>query len=265
MPHAMVLPLQRVNDAALPYDVGECTHAAFFTLLKSADAALADRLHGSEDRKPFTLMLPPERRRPHVGDTCSLRLTFLDDALFPVLAGALLAGGLEDGLRIGQAQFLVTGLLTTPATHPLAGHATYANLVSKAAPEPMIALRFRTPTVFRSQKEDVLWPEPRLVWGSWARAWQQDAGEAAPLLPFERVMELAARVFVQRFHIRSQTFPLKSGGQTGFVGSCLMNAQHLNEDDRRVLNALADFAFYAGTGRKTAMGMGQTARMKDEG
>ena len=259
MPHALILPLQRVSDMALPYDVGECAHSAFFGLLHAADADLADRLHAGDDRKPFTVALSPERHRPRPGDTLPMRLTFLDDRLFPVLAGALLSGGLNNGLRIGGAQFVITGLLTTPATHPLAGHATYEALYANTTPAASLAVRFRTPTVFRSEKMDVLWPHPRLVWHSWARIWQHHAGDTGPALDFERLIDVAAnRIFIQRFHLRSQTFPLKSGGQTGFIGTCLYNLQNVDESDRRALSALADFAFYAGTGRKTAMGMGQT-------
>jgi CRISPR-associated endoribonuclease Cas6 len=33
-------------------------------------------------------------------------------------------------------------------------------------------------------------------------------------------------------------------------------------DKLKALNALADFAFYCGTGAKTTMGMGQTRRIK---
>src|SRR5690242_18871791 len=115
MPNAIVIPLQRTNDAPLPAAVGEYTHAAFFALLKQADPALAARLHACPERKPFTLSAVREERRgrPCAGQSASLRVTFLDDGLFPLFAGALLRGGLQEGLRIGPAQFLLTGLLTT--------------------------------------------------------------------------------------------------------------------------------------------------------
>ena len=50
----------------------------------------------------------------------------------------------------------------------------------------------------------------------------------------------------------------EEGGLSGFVGMCVYRLRGLSEQERRELTALANFAFYAGTGRKTAMGMGQT-------
>jgi CRISPR-associated endoribonuclease Cas6 len=49
--------------------------------------------------------------------------------------------------------------------------------------------------------------------------------------------------------------------QVGFVGQVTYGLMAENEAARCQLNALADFAFYAGVGIKTTMGMGQTRRV----
>ena len=47
----------------------------------------------------------------------------------------------------------------------------------------------------------------------------------------------------------------------GFVGRAFFEvAPKAGEDLARRVNALADFAFFCGTGKKTTMGMGQTVR-----
>ena len=57
MPCALVLPLKLLNTAPPPEAVNDCAHAAFFALIDSVDALLAQRLHGIEERKLFTLCL----------------------------------------------------------------------------------------------------------------------------------------------------------------------------------------------------------------
>jgi CRISPR-associated endoribonuclease Cas6 len=274
MPNAMVIPLQRMNEAPLPAAVGECTHGALFALLSEADPELARRLHGNADRKPFTLSAVREDRRgrPQMGKSAEVRLTFLDDDLFPLFAGALLRGALQTGLRIGQAQFMVTGLLTTEGTHPLAGHAAYGELAARARGAETLAIRFLSPTVFRSQGQDVLWPASRQVWQSWIRAWNAHALPSAPtgcgdgalaaeMLEEARLVELAAtQVTVQRYQLETAHVSLATGGLIGFVGTCVYGLKALTDEDRRLLTLLADFAFYCGTGRKTTMGLGQTLR-----
>ena len=49
--------------------------------------------------------------------------------------------------------------------------------------------------------------------------------------------------------------------QVGFVGQVTCGLMAENEAARCQLNALADFAFYAGVGMKTAMGMGMVRRI----
>lgn len=270
MPNAIVIPLQRTNDAPLPAAVGEYTHAAFFALLTQADPELATRLHASSERKPFTLSAVREERRgrPCTGQSASLRVTFLDDGLFPLFAGALLRGGLQEGLRIGPAHFLLTGLLTTAGTHPQAGHATYAELWERTRDAQTITLRFASPTLFRSQGQDVLWPAPRQVWQSWVRAWNAyasgttDAATSERTLDEARLVELAGtRVTLERYRLETRHVALSEGGLTGFLGTCVYGLKALPEAERQTFALLADFAFYAGTGRKTTMGLGRTVRL----
>jgi CRISPR-associated endoribonuclease Cas6 len=289
MPNAIVIPLQRTNDAPLPAAVGEYTHAAFFALLRQADPELAARLHANPERKPFTLSAVQEERRerPCAGQNARLRVTFLDDSLFPLFAGALLRGGLQEGLRIGQARFLLTGLLTTEGSHPQAGHAAYTELLERTQGVQTVAIHFASPTLFRSQGQDVLWPAPRYVWQSWLRAWNSyagvecgvsgvdvrgentrtavaaDADASEGMLDEARLVELAGtQVTVERYHLKTCHVTLSEGGMNGFLGTCVYGLKALSEADRRIFVLLADYAFYAGTGRKTAMGLGQTVRMK---
>ena len=258
MPYALVLPLKPLNAAPVPAAVCDCVHAAFFALIDGVDPALAARLHGLEERKPFTLCPLYEEGRGRGGRVpvlSGLRLTLLDERLFGTVAHALMQGA---ELRVGDALFAVTDILAIPDAHPLAGRVTYGELWERGDCPDTLTVHFGTPTVFRSQKRDVLWPEPRLAWQSWARAWQAFAPVEAALPDEAQMQEWTAGVVVTRHQLHTQTLPMGNGGQAGFTGVCAYNVSALEASARRILTLLAEFAFYAGTGHKTAMGMGQT-------
>src|SRR5579871_3463391 len=170
MPYAFLLDMHRINDAPLPIAVGEYVHAAFFDLLARSNGDLATRLHAPVERRPFTLALQGKSRKGQ-GDVL-LRVTILDDALFTSMMEALLICGHPLDVRLGEAQFSITRAITASDSHPWTGCVRYTDLVNQSLPVETVILRFATPTVFRSQGRDVLWPDPRLVWQSWARAWQ---------------------------------------------------------------------------------------------
>jgi CRISPR/Cas system endoribonuclease Cas6 (RAMP superfamily) len=48
--------------------------------------------------------------------------------------------------------------------------------------------------------------------------------------------------------------------ETGCIGNTAYSFHEVNAADLRAINALADFAEYAGVGAKTSMGMGQARR-----
>jgi CRISPR-associated endoribonuclease Cas6 len=52
--------------------------------------------------------------------------------------------------------------------------------------------------------------------------------------------------------------------QIGFVGRCRFATPIGDAERLQMLNALADFALYAGVGYKTTMGMGQVRRLRTE-
>ncbi len=193
MPYSFILTLKRTNDAPLPNSLGEVVHAAFFKLLAGSCEEAGNALHALPERKPFTLYLLNGNQGAHYNrseDDAHLRVTLLNDSLFAMIAGGLLACE-SQALHIGDAHFEMTGLLTHPSAHPLAGAGSYLSLWKDTAPAASVQMRFHTPSVFRFQKRDVRFPEPRLLWQSWARAWNQNAGLPDLLIDEPRVLALA--------------------------------------------------------------------------
>lgn len=124
-------------------------------------------------------------------------------------------------------------------------------------------MQFLSPTVFRSKgKRNVLFPEPRLLFQSWLSRWEG-------ILPGSLDNDLLALVEqgtrISEYSLETRILHFSSYREIGFQGKCTVDiAGELLGNAVRSLNALADFAFYCGTGAKTTMGMGQTRRLNDD-
>jgi len=146
-------------------------------------------------------------------------------------------------------------------------HRSYAELLEGASAGTRIALRFLTPTCFRAGDLDSPLPEPRSIVRSWLSRWSQ---YAPPDLCINVALVDVAQVHVavSGYDLRTEVTDLGYGKQMGFVGRVtlrVVKARKLGEEILRQLNALADYAEFCGTGRKTTHGMGQTRRIRRSG
>ena len=143
--------------------------------------------------------------------------------------------------------------------------------------EKQFSFQFATPTFFKRgggpAYPDLIvpLPLPDLVFGSLLRNWNQFSPTSfieANLLKeicshhleitHHRISSQLARLVFPRDDgtYRTTTFP-------GFVGSCSFRLVELHDQTIiKTLNALADFAFFAGVGAKTTMGFGVSRRLK---
>ncbi len=256
MPYAVVAHAS-VDGSPVTGAAPHLAHAAFLDLVRRLDPALSNRLHAEAARKPFTVRLLSLKGRADANETNALRLTLLDDALFAPIVGGILQAQ-DVALRIGDSHIRITRIATHPDAHHLAGFATYEQISREAGPCSRIAMRFVSPTVFRSQGRDVLWPDPRLVWQSWVRAWNTHCDPELSVDEEYLLAEAIPSVLVTSQQVTSRRFRVAEGVLSGFIGAVQFDLKRLKPDDRRLLSRLAEYAFYCGTGRKTTMGLGQT-------
>ena len=267
--HAVVLRLVPKAEAAIPAGLGHRVHAAFLQMIEQVDTALAEELHASGRRqRPFTvspligaqrekgdhLHLSPERR-------CSLRFTMLTPGIYRRLTEHLLRPQRLPSLRLGEAELLIAEMIGTPGSSPWSGYTTWEKLREEASDAPVIVLEFASPTAFRRGDLDLPLPLPELVFGSYLAKWQSFSPISLDPALFEREF-LSRHVGIKEHRIR--TLPFNDGRITipGCVGKCTFFIKgKLEEGIIRQLHSLADFAFYAGTGRKTTHGMGMTRRI----
>jgi CRISPR-associated endoribonuclease Cas6 len=230
------------------------------------------------------------RRLPIVPDlTYWLRLTVLDEQVFRVFARRFLPGQVTavgeplalPQMRLGSVRFDVMELRvidSTPApAHTVAwcGYTTYHDLVRQArelpaAEQEAVGLEFRSPTAFSDGqqawgKRMHLFPDPERVFLRLARVWNAWAPPDLALdLPALRDF-VAACVVPAHYALETRVLHFDRHTQVGFVGRCHYalfppadpSSVGAELTPAQAVQLLARFAFYAGIGQKTTMGMGQ--------
>jgi CRISPR-associated endoribonuclease Cas6 len=189
---------------------------------------------------------------------CWWRVSLLDDELFGRLRELWLHLNPEQSWHLGSADLQITSVLGTPqSTQPWANYSSYRALYDAASDSQReIAFAFCTPTNFRQSNYDSAMPTRDLVFHSLLRRWNQHSP-----IPFEDAS--IAPVFPSFFDIHTE---LVSDARSKFIGCVgVVTFRILGDvapETIKQLNALADFALYAGVGRKTPMGMGMVRRIQ---
>ncbi len=283
------LHLRALERGELPNTVARFGHAAFLGLIESAAPELAQALHDNNGRQPFTVSplrfanhstarpsdhattrLSDHTTRLREGDGCSMRFTILEGdttiapTLFQSFQSALIASSLAATIRLQNIPFAVEEAITTPRAEELTGYTTFAELRDAARDERAIALRFDSPTAVSfnddSGKKFDLLPTPWRVFDSLCRKW--NAFAETPIAVPEAVRAwVETNVLVSGHNIRTEALAFERFTQKGFAGTVVYEAKSDDAAMLRVVNALADFALYAGVGYKTTMGMGQCRRV----
>ena len=290
MPHSLVLNLLPESPIPPGFTSGKHLHALFLSLVSSVDTEMGNQLHANQANKSFTLsplqLLRQHRgqskatteanlrwtyRRPiSPGTSCWWRISLLDDGLFGRLNQLWLNLNPNQPWHLGPADLHITSILGTPqSTQPWANFCNYQQLYEQASEqERKLTLQFYTPTAFRQGKYDSAMPTSDRVFGSLLRRWNHYSGiefsphilDAVQPSYFDICTEVATDPRSQFHHTGAKVNPCNQF--TGCVGK--VTYQVLGNIDAVVLkqlNTLADFALYAGVGRKTPMGMGITRRV----
>jgi len=264
---SLVLSLHTEAPVTVARHLGPASHAVFLKLIAEADADLAERLHTADTLRPFTCStlvgghargavqtLAPER-------AFFLRYTGLSDEVSAHLRR--IAGDPPAELSLLDATLQVDGATLSPEEHPWAGETTYEALAAQRllpgdAPERHVTLQFVSPTAFRSSGRVVPLPLPDLVFGSLVGKWNTFANVA---LSDEMRRYAEECMGVSRYRLQTQALRSRGGSmQIGFTGQCRFQAFNSDRYWLGVRHLLADYAFYAGIGYQTTMGLGQVRR-----
>jgi CRISPR-associated endoribonuclease Cas6 len=259
---SILVSIEPTGDASCPGLGGEAVHALFYTVLQAKLPELAARLHQPRGELPFSispLMGCPVRQGYcclYQGEKAAFRITFLQEELLTAAISAFFNAAAADkafdlcGTQVRIREVVLSG-------NKLVSFSSFEKIVAEAQPENTLTFEFASPTCFKSERVQLLFPEPRLVFSSLLRKWNAFSPVKLPA----ELAESFASIKVASFNLRTQLVRFsryKIIGSTGRITYALpKDSSHL-----AALNALADFAFYCGTGAKTTMGMGQTRRLK---
>jgi len=263
--YAVLLKLKADGDAIISPTQGHHAHGLFLALIRQSSPGTADELHASDSMKPFTispLQGKFQRATKNLkiigGYEYSIRVTFLKENVFAYFMDATLKA-VSQPLRLESAIFHIDHMILHQGDSPFCRHQGYQELFAEAQPARKISLQFLSPTAFRSGgKRNVLFPEARLVFGSYLNRWQY----YSPVKINEAIVKALSDIVVTRYKLNTHILHFNGYQEIGFEGNCTFELpSDLDEVAVKTVNALADFAFYCGTGAKTSMGMGQTRRI----
>ncbi len=158
------------------------------------------------------------------------------------------------------AGFDMHGITFDNAQHPWAGTSSFADIYNSAVSFSNVihklSLQFYSPTTFRSQGVNYPLPDPQKVFTNLLYKWNH----YSPVYLGDNFKNFVVdSVFPAAYKLMTRIMHFSNYKQVGFVGQCSYGIKRQSEDIMvRVVHMLADFAFYAGVGYKTTMGMGQT-------
>ena len=269
MPAAVVIHVKALRDVIFSGLTGSAIHGLWFQRWKTLDPAFADLLHGGNgsERREFTLSPllglergPQSRLQVLAGNELWFRVTALSERLETALEQTWLDGLVGQTLEVRSPDlFEVTAISRTQQEHTWAGKQGYAELTEtylyNMRPSLRWKLEFITPTTFKNSNLYLPFPMPASLVTSWLSRWQA----FAPVSLENNLAEKARNaVAVAGYSLRTLDVREEDRHYAGCLGNMRLEAHSLPPSDRAALDLLAAYAFYCGTGHKTAQGQGVT-------
>lgn len=258
---SIIVGLSAKNELRLRGLGGEALHGLFFNILRGNSTEIASELHKQEEQKPFTIspllnghelkggysIISPTRE-------VTFRLTTLNGEMLAAAISPLFLMMAEEKLLYLSRKPITIGRVDLCQEQ----FTSLSKLLADALPNTKMTLDFITPTSFKVSGVQSLFPDPKLVFSSLLRRWN---AFSETKLPEEHIKSFAS-IKVSNYDLHTELVHFSKYKMIGFKGRTEFELpKDLDESFQRVVNALADFAPYAGVGVKTTMGMGQTRRI----
>jgi CRISPR-associated endoribonuclease Cas6 len=249
--HAIVIQLSAADKGQLPATLGRAIHAQIMNWLSLGDSTLARSIHDSQDSPICLSGLIGYRRKQGIrpDDHFYFRVSLLQGDLIDPLLNGLEEWGTEP-ITLAQFPFVIRSIDSLPGTHPQVGSSDYALLAKTPRASGDITLNFLSPTSFKQQQGIQPFPLPELVFGNLQRRWNKFAPSDL------QIPEIEWQGLVSAFDLKTHAFKLEGGSEIGAQG--WVRYRFLDQEQAAIASVLSHFAFFAGVGRKTSMGMGQT-------
>jgi CRISPR-associated endoribonuclease Cas6 len=273
MIYSTVIIIKPKKEVILPACTGNYIHGFFYKLLKNIDKIDTDILHEDKGASFFTVS-PINGYFQKQGlaniilkseNDYWFRITTFD-AIFAEKINSELINFRGKEIKVSDYAFHVEDVILDASEHEWAGSSNYNRIYKKYVIEQKnvssrITLNFYTPTTFSSGDKNFILPLPDTVFNNLLEKWIR-YGE----LPFSKedfLYWLREQVVVSKYELRTRMWNFQKYKYVGFVGRVEFLDISKSESVYRCLwNVLSDYAFFAGIGAKTTMGMGMVRREK---
>jgi CRISPR-associated endoribonuclease Cas6 len=237
--HTLQIPISAAEP--LPPTLGRAIHAQCFHWLSAADSALTERLHQQENF-PLTLAIKPGSSRQQM----YLKIGLLQKELL-----APLLWGLSQDIG---GEITLTGIPCRLGKWVEILQTNSFEALSQVPPKKAIELQFLSPTSFKQAQVIQPFPLPELVFGNLLRRWNAFAPVALqfPVVEWKGL--------TSAYELKTYALKMKGGAEIGTQGYV---RYEFPAEQAAIATVLAHFACFAGVGRKTAMGMGQTRLLSE--
>jgi len=264
---SIVFTLTNPEPVSLPVDQGRALSARFLAWIRSLNPQLSQELHDSANLpRPYTvsnLRGKPYTKSDRLFLKADSEVWFRVTSISPKLTRTLiveLLPNFEKKINLSKSAFVVKNVTWNPEQHPWAGAATYADLIRDdmlGKTNCHVPLFFASATAFRSKGAHLPFVLPEMVIRSWAANWNAYSSMA---FPKSFLANIRGAIGVSYYKMKTEVVRYGKATFIGGVGNCTYNALDRDPYWQQMLNGLASFAFYSGTGIKTTMGLGQTRR-----
>jgi CRISPR-associated endoribonuclease Cas6 len=266
----MTLFLKALGDVSpVPFD-RECKNRLLGKI--TSQAGVSEEELGKMPA-PFSIspLMPIEGNRPaggirsDEGGRFRLRLSWLADADVRCLVDWARSLRLEP-VRVearGCPLLIEGGMVSSTLTQRWNRRVPYARLYEEASDCLRVAtMKFYTPTTLEQYGHPYPLPDPSAIFLGYATIW--DGFSGIVLSPGLREA-IEQHLHLVDFRIQRRLAESEQGPVPGFIGSATFRlAGRHPESILKDLNALADYAFFCGTGTGTEHGMGLTRRILDD-
>ncbi|MFZ4828698.1 MAG: CRISPR-associated endoribonuclease Cas6 [Phototrophicaceae bacterium] len=263
---SVVVNVRPRESTTVPPQLGRAVHAVFLQWVSNQDAALAKHWHDAEGIKPYTCSnlvgagrIQDNQRSVNPETSYWFRITTLNADITQVMRQVIEHP--PASVDLNGVVFDVEGMMTNG--HEWAGESSYQGLSAPwfMAHDPAprrVSLEFISPITFRKDDMTMPLPLPSLVFGSLCDRW--NAFSSVTIAPQLRIYA-EQTVAIHHFELRSrQVEPKPQNKVEGSVGSVGYFNTRYDRYWASMIALLADFSFYAGAGRMTTIGLGQTRR-----
>ncbi len=263
---AIVYKLRTTVPGRMPQSHGHFALAAALQMLGTVDRDLATAEHDSQGTRNFSIS-PISESPIRSGFAVKNMYCPTDSIRYWRICGlnreivqALASVPENTEIRIGSVHFAVMRAITDNSECRRAGIIPVNEFMAAAMDIPVmktITFDFLSPVSFRVDDRDVPFPMPDLVFGSLASKFKKCTGME---FPNEQIKAAARSLIPIDWHGGTHRLRISDrGGITGFTGSFSFDMRYVDQDMRKTMVLLAEFANFSGTGRLTAQCMGETA------